>query len=171
MTRSIAQPDQPQRVTDLLIRQKCEAMIEYGYVALRQFPKAERHVLAAEMRGSMWALLRLIVVCHKRYHKKTTLQELDTELDQVFPVHGFRGRALDFLGYRIWPTHRKLRRSSIRRITQTLKRLQQLYAARQVSLERISQSVGSWLAHAGHANARGLVLAVLGRFKFSRSPA
>lgn len=55
MTRAIAQPDQPQRVTDLLIRQKCEAMIEYGYVALRQFPKAERHVLAAEMRGSMWA--------------------------------------------------------------------------------------------------------------------
>ncbi|MEN9396056.1 MAG: hypothetical protein RLZ81_586 [Pseudomonadota bacterium] len=42
MTRAIAQPDQPPRVTDLLIRQKCEAMIEYGYVALRQFPKAER---------------------------------------------------------------------------------------------------------------------------------
>ena len=55
MTRAIAQADQAPRVTDLLIRQKCEAMIEYGYVALRQFPKAERHVLAAEMRGCMWA--------------------------------------------------------------------------------------------------------------------
>jgi hypothetical protein len=56
-------------------------MIEYGYIALRQFPKFERHVLAAEMRSSMWGLLRLIVVCNKRYHKKNTMQELDAELD------------------------------------------------------------------------------------------
>ncbi|VCU72406.1 hypothetical protein PIGHUM_04505 [Pigmentiphaga humi] len=66
---------------DLLIRQKCEAMIAYGYTVLRHFPKVERHVLGAEIRTTMWALLRLIVVCNKRYHKKTTLQELDAELD------------------------------------------------------------------------------------------
>ena len=64
---------------DLLIRQKCEEMIAYGYVALRQFPKFERHVLAAEMRHAMWEVLRLIVVCNKRYHKKTTLQDLDAQ--------------------------------------------------------------------------------------------
>ena len=46
---------------DLLIRQKCEAMIEYGHSAVRQFPKMERHVLGAEIRATMWALLRLIV--------------------------------------------------------------------------------------------------------------
>ena len=67
--------------SDLLIRQKCEAMIEYGHSAVRQFPKMERHVLGAEIRATMWALLRLIVVCNKRYHKKTTLQDLDAELD------------------------------------------------------------------------------------------
>ncbi|WP_166166834.1 MULTISPECIES: diversity-generating retroelement protein Avd [unclassified Acinetobacter] len=67
--------------TDLLIRQKCEEMISYGYVALRQFPKSEKHVLSAEIRHVMWEILRLIVVCNKRYHKKTTLQELDAELD------------------------------------------------------------------------------------------
>lgn len=80
MSRSTAQPEHPPKVTDLLIRQKCESMIKYGYVALRQFPKFERHVLAAELRTSMWALLRLIVVCNKRHHKKTTLQDLDAEL-------------------------------------------------------------------------------------------
>lgn len=36
--------------SDLIIRQKCEAMIEYAHAALRQFPKSERHVLAAEIR-------------------------------------------------------------------------------------------------------------------------
>ena len=52
MSRSTAQPEHPPKVTDLLIRQKCEAMIEYGYVALRQFPKFERHVLAS--LSSLW---------------------------------------------------------------------------------------------------------------------
>ena len=27
---------------DLKIRQKCEDMIQYGYIALKQFPKAEK---------------------------------------------------------------------------------------------------------------------------------
>ena len=48
MSRNTLVPEQAPKVTDLLIRQKCEAMIEYGYVALRQFPAFERHVLAAE---------------------------------------------------------------------------------------------------------------------------
>lgn len=107
MTRAIAQAEQAPRVTDLLIRQKCEAMIEYGYVALRQFPKAERHVLAAEMRGCMWALLRLIVTCHKRYHKKTTLQELDTELD-LLRSQVRMARNLGYLDFKKYETLAKL---------------------------------------------------------------
>jgi len=80
MSRALS-VDRPVRTDDLLIRQKVEAMIEYGHIAVRQFPKIERHVLGAEIRHTMWALLRLVVVCNKRYHKKTTLQELDAELD------------------------------------------------------------------------------------------
>ena len=104
MSKNTFSPELPPRPTDLLIRQKCEAMIEYGYVALRQFPAFERHVLAAEMRISMWALLRLIVVCNKRFHKKTTLQELDAELDllrcqvRMAKTLGY----LDFKKYEHW---------------------------------------------------------------------
>ena len=89
---------------DLLIRQKCEEMIAYGYVALRQFPKFERHVLAAEMRHAMWEVLRLIVVCNKRYHKKTTLQDLDAQLDllrtqvRISKQLGY----IDFKKYEYW---------------------------------------------------------------------
>ena len=92
---------------DLLIRQRCEAMIEYGYVSMRQFPKAERHVLSAEIRHSMWQVLRLIVICNKRYHKKTTLQELDGELDllrsqvRMAKALGY----LDFKKYENWARH------------------------------------------------------------------
>jgi hypothetical protein len=66
---------------DLLIRQKIEGMIQYGYVALRQFPKSERHVLSQELRQTLWELLRLVIICNHRYHKKTTMQDLDATLD------------------------------------------------------------------------------------------
>ena len=80
MSRSLS-IDRKIQTDDLLIRQKLEAMIEYGHIAVRMFPKQERHVLGAEIRSTMWGLLRLVVVCNKRYFKKTTLQELDAELD------------------------------------------------------------------------------------------
>lgn len=66
---------------ELQIAQKVEEMIQYGYTAVRHFPKSERHVLSQELRLSMWRLLRLVIICSKRYHKKTTLQELDAELE------------------------------------------------------------------------------------------
>jgi len=65
----------------LQVKLKVEEMIHYGYAALRQFPKSERHVLAAEIRQSMYRVLRLVIVTNKRYHKKTTMQDLDIEVD------------------------------------------------------------------------------------------
>ena len=81
MTRTQMFPPAPPKVTDLVIRQKTEAMIEYAYIALRQFPAHERHVLSAEIRLRLWNLLHLIVLAHKRYHKRTALQDLDAQID------------------------------------------------------------------------------------------
>lgn len=104
MTRSTPRPESEPRVNDLVLRQKVEAMIEYGYVALRQFPKWERHVLAAEIRQTMWALLRLVITAHKRYHKRTTLQDMDVELDllrsQIRAAKGLQ--YLDWKKYETW---------------------------------------------------------------------
>lgn len=89
---------------------------------------------------------------------------------QVFPLALLHGRALDFLGYRIWTTHRRLRKSSINRISRTLRTLQRQYAAGRISLDRVSQSVTSWVAHAMHADALGLRTRLLDKFCFTRSP-
>ena len=51
MTRTPMHPPSPTKVTDLLVRQKCEAMIQYAYIALRQFPAHERHVLSQQVRS------------------------------------------------------------------------------------------------------------------------
>lgn len=96
--------DRTPKTSDLLIRQKVEVMIEYAYAAMRQFPKVERHVLSAEIRQSLWTILRLVIVCNKKYYKKTTLQELDTEVDllraQVRMAVAFK--YLDFSKYEHW---------------------------------------------------------------------
>ena len=55
----------------------------YGYLALKQFPKHETHVMGAEIRRSMLALQRLIITAFKRYHKKTTLTDMDIELTML----------------------------------------------------------------------------------------
>ncbi len=89
---------------------------------------------------------------------------------QVFPVGERFGRAVDFLGYRIWTTHRRLRKSSISRITRTLRRLKKQYAAGKVALEKVRQSITSWVAHASHAETYGLRRRLLGSFAFSKSP-
>jgi len=112
--------------------------------------KAHLHKIRAAIERFLWDRLRL------KTNAKT----------QVFPVGERFGRAVDFLGYRIWPTHRRLRKSSISRITKTLRRLQKQYAAGKVSLEKVRQSITSWVAHASHAETYGLRKKLLGSFSF-----
>ena len=89
---------------ELKILQKTYDMIEYGYSALRQYPKSEKHTLAADTKQSMYTLMRLIIRANKRYHKKTTLQDIDIELDTL--RHFIRlGNGLGFLPfkkYEVW---------------------------------------------------------------------
>lgn len=68
-------------MNDFKILQKTYDMIIYGNVCLKEFPKHEKHVMAASIRSSMYRLLELIVRANKKYHKKTTLQDIDVELE------------------------------------------------------------------------------------------
>lgn len=67
--------------SDLIVQKKIEDMIGYGYIALRNYPKSERYGIATDTKQSMYKLLELTVRANKRYHKKTTLQDLDVELE------------------------------------------------------------------------------------------
>ena len=88
---------------------------------------------------------------------------------QVFPVGVRHGRAMDFLGYRIWTTHRRIRKSSISRISRTLRKMRKLYSQGKVSLEKIGESVRSWIAHAAHAETYGLRQKIFNSFVLARS--
>ena len=89
---------------ELIIQTKALDMMQYGYVALRQFPKYETHVMAAEIRQSMLKILRLIITASKRYHKKTTLQDLDIEIAMLrnSVSLAFRLKYIDIKKYEHW---------------------------------------------------------------------
>ncbi len=117
--------------------------------------KAHLHAVRREIEGFLWDQLRLLT------NGKT----------QVFPVATSKGRALDFLGYRIWPTHRKLRKSSAQRMRRRLQKLQRLYAAGEIPLDRVRASIRSWIAHAKHADTYFLRKAILADAVFVRAQA
>jgi len=88
---------------------------------------------------------------------------------QVFPV-GDGGRALDFLGYKIWPTHRALRKDSIHRMKRKIRRMMKLYHKGELTLDDIEPVLVSWAGHAKHADTYNLRSKVLGGASFVPPP-
>ena len=92
---------------ELKILQKTYDMIQYAYICLRQFPKSEKFALAGEIKKVMSSLLRLIIQANKRYFKKTTLQDIDVEL-QTLKMYVRLSKDLEFLPikkYEVWSRH------------------------------------------------------------------
>lgn len=70
-------------VQDLTIQQKTIDMFEYAYPALKQFPKSERFTLVSEIKSILNNILKYVITAIKKYHKKTTLQDLDVEISKL----------------------------------------------------------------------------------------
>ena len=68
---------------ELKILQKTFDMINYAYPALAQYPKGEKFALAADIKRCMDVMLERIIEANKKYYKKTTLQELDVEVEKL----------------------------------------------------------------------------------------
>ena len=69
--------------SEFKIIQKCYEMMLYSEPTLAQFPKSKRHTLVARIETNMLLLLELLLEANKRYYKKTTLQDIDIQLDKV----------------------------------------------------------------------------------------
>ena len=52
-------------------------------IYLNHFPKFEKYALAQQIRQCMYEVYALIVEAQKRYHKKTTLNNLDIRHEQL----------------------------------------------------------------------------------------
>ena len=70
-----AQPYKP-----FYLKTKIEDMMKYGKKAVAPFPRRERQT-ADEIRKTMLEMYRLAIQIERKYYKKTTLQELDVNLE------------------------------------------------------------------------------------------
>ena len=82
----------------------------------------------------------------------------------VFPVSA----GCDFMGYRIWPTHRRIRPANGYRFQRRLVTMKQDYKAGAITTAHIRDSLASWIGHARHADTCGLRKAIFRRMSFSR---
>ena len=72
-------------ITQFLILQKAESLADYTETALlhSNYEKHQRFQLCADTRSAVKVILHLIIRAGKRYHKKTTLEDLDIELEYL----------------------------------------------------------------------------------------
>ena len=61
--------------TDLIIYKKAEALLDFVYPILINFPKAEKFALAQEIKQALYALLRNIMLANNIRHKRRLYQE------------------------------------------------------------------------------------------------
>ena len=65
---------------DFKTKNKVYELLLYAGPQLEQFPKSQR-VLANDIRSTMLQILRLTVTLENKHYKKTTLGDLDNEVD------------------------------------------------------------------------------------------
>lgn len=68
---------------ELKILQKTFDMMNYAYPALAQYPKGKKFALVVDIKRCMDVMLERIIEANKKYYKKTTLQELDVEVEKL----------------------------------------------------------------------------------------
>lgn len=84
---------------------------------------------------------------------------LNPKRQSVFPT----SVGLDFLGYRIFPTHRLVRKSTIYRYARHLKNLKAHVRKHKIASQKISASITAWIGHIKHTNSYNLKKVVLKR--------
>jgi len=78
---------------------------------------------------------------------------------------------LTFLGFRLFPSQRRLGRSAIRRFHQRRRFLQAAYQRRELGADQVRCSLRAWNAHAAHANTSALRRKLFAQCRFRRSTA
>ena len=73
---------------------------------------------------------------------------------------------LNFCGFRIYQTHRLVRKSCKKRISKKVKKWNKLWEENKLDYKKMQQSFNSWLGHIKHANSYNLKKCILKKSKF-----
>lgn len=118
-------------------------------------------VVFAEDKATLWEILHHI----EDFLAHSLRLKIHQKKAQVCPTT----EGVDFLGYRVYPEHRRLRRSSGVRFQRRLHKMQQDYQAGHLAPAQIQQRIASWVGHAKHADTYGLRRSLLEGAVFRRA--
>ena len=94
-------------------------------------------------KAELWA------VCDHIAHYLTRLRlSLHPRKSHVMPA----ATGVPFLGFRLYPTHRRLLSDGLRRARRRLRRQRQAMARGELSPEAFRRSLASWIGHVGHGD-------------------
>lgn len=82
----------------------------------------------------------------------------------VFPVN----EGIPFLGQRVFPTHRLLRKENLRRFKRRLERRTQQFHKKELSSEKMECQLNAWLGHARQADTFRLRKAIFREIKYGK---
>jgi len=77
---------------------------------------------------------------------------------QIFPISP---RCIDFLGYRIWPSYRLLRKANVARVRRRLKKLVSQARSGEITWEKFRAHLASWFGHCRYADSLGIRMSVM----------
>jgi retron-type reverse transcriptase len=112
------------------------------------------------------AFLRHVKSEASRYLEEWRLA-LHPEKSKVHPVD----TGLEFLGHRVFPRHKLLKKRNVVLFRRKLKRLQTAYAKENVDWEYVKCRIQAWNAHAAFSDTYRLRKKLFDEFTFSRDPA
>jgi len=101
------------------------------------------------------AISEFILTFRLRLHPKKSV---------VFP----KKVGTDFLGYKIYPTYSRVRKSNVKRFIKRTRKLQEAYANGEIPLEKVRASLCSWVGHVQHADSWNLRKKLFDQFIFKR---
>jgi len=112
---------------------KCRAYLRY----------VDDFLLFHDDKRQLWAWKEAVAqfLCHLRlalHPAKTVVYPVDT--------------GISFLGFRVWPAYRRLKRANVRAFVCRFRTQREAYARGDLSLADWNSSVQSWVAHASHGD-------------------
>jgi hypothetical protein len=82
----------------------------------------------------------------------------------IRPIH----LGVEFCGFRIWGTHRKIRKGTVRKIKGGLRYLQRAYARGEKSLDEVNSAIQSYIGYLKHADTYNLRKRIFQRTVFTK---
>lgn len=78
---------------------------------------------------------------------------------------------MTFVGYRMWSTHRLIRKENVRRFRRRVRWMREAYAAGRIGWRDIRPRLASWIGHARQADSERLLRRLCREWRFSRGGA